>query len=96
MEHNVHTVNNACLTIFGLALGGKDIGKVISNCVAMAHDCDCTAATAGSLAGAAYGMSALAEKWYKPFGDTVYSFYNGPEKYSINDILARYARMAGF
>ena len=94
--HNVHTVNNACLTVFGLALGGKDIGKVISNCVAMAHDCDCTAATAGSLAGAAYGMSALEEKWYKPFGDTVYSFYNGPEKYSINDILARYARMAGF
>lgn len=94
--HIVHTINNACLTVFGLALGGKDIGKVIANCVAMAHDCDCTAATAGSLAGAAYGMSALDKKWYEPFGDTVYSFYNGPESYSINDILARYARMAGF
>ncbi len=94
--HSVHTVNNACLTVFGLALGGKDAGKVISNCVAMAHDCDCTAATAGSVIGAAYGMDALAEKWYAPFGDTVYSFYNGPESYSINDILARFARLAGF
>ena len=93
--HNVHTINNACLTVFGLALGKNDIGRVISNCVAMAHDCDCTAATAGSLAGAAYGMKALDKKWYAPFGDTVHSFYNGPRSYSINDILARYERMAG-
>ena len=93
--HIVHTINNACLTIFSLAIGGRDIGKVISNCVAMAHDCDCTAATAGSIAGAAFGMNALDEKWYKPFGDTVYSFYNGPKSYSINDILARFEKMSG-
>ena len=92
--HQVHTVNNACLTVFGLALGGSDIGKIISNCVAMAHDCDCTAATAGSLAGAAYGMKALDEKWYKPFGDTVYSFFNGPDRYSITDILRRFEALA--
>ena len=92
--HNVHTINNACLTVFGLALGKKDIGKVISNCVAMAHDCDCTAATAGSVAGAAYGIDALDKKWYEPFGDTVFSFYNGPRSYSINEILARYEKLA--
>ena len=93
--HPVHTINNACLTIFGLALGGRDIGKVISNCVARAHDCDCTAATAGSIAGAAYGMDALDKKWYDAFGDTVFSFYNGPKSYSINDILSRYEKMSG-
>lgn len=92
--HTVHTINNACLTVFGLALGGKDLGKVISNCVAMAHDCDCTAATAGSIIGAAYGMSAVDEKWYKPFGDKVNSFFNGPKSYSINDLLSRYEKIA--
>ncbi len=92
--HTVHTINNACLTVFGLALGGKDIGRVISNCVAMAHDNDCTAATAGSIAGAAYGMAALDEKWYLPFGDTVYSFFNGPRSYSISDILKRFELIA--
>ncbi len=92
--HIVHTINNACLTVFGLALGGGDLGKVISNCVAMAHDCDCTAATAGSITGAAYGMGCIDEKWYLPFGDRVNSFFNGPKAYKISDILSRFEAMA--
>ncbi len=92
--HTVHTINNACLTVFALALGGEDIGKCFSNAVAMAYDCDCTAATAGSIAGACYGMKALDKKWYECFGDRVCSFYNGPREYSISDLLARYEKMA--
>ncbi|PKM63086.1 MAG: ADP-ribosylglycohydrolase family protein [Firmicutes bacterium HGW-Firmicutes-21] len=90
----VHTINNACLTVFSLSLGKKDIGKVISNAVAMAHDCDCTAATAGSIAGACYGMEHLEDHWYKPFGDTVGSYFNGEKSYSINDILSRFEKFA--
>ena len=90
----VHTINNACLTIFALALGKRDIGKVISNAVAMAHDCDCTAATAGSIAGACYGMSCLDEHWYAPFGDKVGSYFNGEREFSISDILSRYEAIA--
>jgi ADP-ribosylglycohydrolase len=92
--HNVHTINNACLTVFALALGGKDIGKIISNAVAMAHDCDCTAATAGSIAGACYGMEHLDEHWYIPFGDEVGSYFNGDRTYSIVDLLNRYEKFA--
>ncbi|HOJ47344.1 MAG TPA: ADP-ribosylglycohydrolase family protein [Bacillota bacterium] len=92
--HAVHTINNACLTVFALALGGKDIGKVISNAVAMAHDCDCTAATAGSIAGACYGMKCLDSHWYEPFGDKIGSYFNGERYYSINDILDRYEKQA--
>lgn len=90
----VHTINNACLTIFALALGKKDIGKIITSAVAMAHDCDCTAATAGSIAGACYGMDALDEHWYAPFGDKVGSYFNGEKEYSITDILSRYEKFA--
>lgn len=90
----VHTLNNACLTVFALALGGKDLGKVISNSQAMAHDADCTAATAGSITGAAYGMACIEEKWYAPFGDKVGSFFNGERYYRISDILSGYEKMA--
>ena len=90
----VHTINNACLTVFALALGKKDIGRVISNAVAMAHDCDCTAATAGSIAGACYGMAHLDTHWYAPFGDRVGNYFNGEREFSINDILSRYEKMA--
>jgi ADP-ribosylglycohydrolase len=92
--HGVHTINNACLTIFALALGGKDIGKIFSNAVAMAHDCDCTAATAGSIAGACYGMEYLDSHWYIPFGDEVGSYFNGDRTYSIKDLLSRFEKQA--
>ncbi len=92
--HNVHTVNNACLTVFALYLGGKDIGKVFSNAVAMAYDCDCTAATAASIAGALYGMQALDKKWYECFGDKVGCYFNGPKEYSLEDILERFEKVA--
>lgn len=92
--HNVHTLNNACLTVFALHLGGSDIGKAFSNAVAMAHDCDCTAATVGSIAGACYGMKCLDKKWYECFGDKALCFYNGPKEYSINWLLERFEAIA--
>lgn len=90
----VHTVNNACLTVFALSLGGRDCGSVISNAVAMAHDCDCTAATAGSIVGAAYGTDCIDAKWYMPFGDSVGSYFNGAPEYFVSDILARFEKKA--
>lgn len=92
--HPVHTINNACLTVFALALGGNNIGNVIANSVAMAHDCDCTAATAGSIAGACYGIEALGEQWYKNFGDTVNSFFHGPRTYKISELLEGFEDLA--
>ncbi|HAN22129.1 MAG TPA: ADP-ribosylglycohydrolase family protein [Clostridiales bacterium] len=92
--NNVHTLNNACLTIFALALGKKDIGKVIAEAVAMAHDCDCTAATAGSIAGACYGMECLDKHWYATFGDKVGSYFNGESEFRISDLLNRYEKFA--
>ncbi len=90
----VHTLNNAVLTVYSLLCFGDRITDIISNCVAMAHDCDCTAATAASIAGACYGMKALDEHWYLPFKDKVASYFNGAKEYSINDILARFYAIA--
>lgn len=42
-----------------------------------AHDNDCTAATAGSIAGACLGTAALDGKWYAPFGGRIRSYFNG-------------------
>ncbi len=92
--HPVHTINNACLTVFALALGGEDIGRVIAEAVAMAHDCDCTAATAGSIAGAAYGLARLEPKWYACFNDRVGSYFHGEKEFAVSDILTRFERLA--
>ena len=65
--HHVHTNNNACLTVFGLALGCGDFTKTIGYCVAMGFDNDCTAATAGSILGAVLGSKGIPAHWWKPF-----------------------------
>ena len=92
----VHTINNACLTIFALGLGHetKSVDTVISQCVAMAHDCDCTAATAGSIAGAAWGNATLSPHWYEPFNDIQESYLIGRRVFGIEDLSFRFANQA--
>jgi ADP-ribosylglycohydrolase len=86
----VHTDNNLCLTIFGLRIGKKDFTKVIGQTVAMGMDNDCTAATAGSIFGAAYGISAIDPKWYTPFHNKQRSYLIGREWWKISDTLRRF------
>jgi ADP-ribosylglycohydrolase len=69
----VHTINNACLTVWGITIGKKDFTRVIGETVAMGMDNDCTAATAGSIVGAVIGKRGIPPKWAKGFGDTIHS-----------------------
>jgi len=90
----VHTNNNACLTIFGLFIGGLDVTKVIGQTVAMGMDNDCTAATAGSLVGAVVGKKGVPAHWYKNFNDKVYSYLIGRESFKISQLVKRFAKQA--
>lgn len=91
---SVHTNNNACLTVFGLALGERDVTKVIGNTVAMGLDNDCTAATAGSIVGAVVGVEAVPEHWYKPFRNKTRSYINGHEWFTNAGIARRFTKAA--
>ena len=90
----VHTVNNACLTVWGITIGGTDFTKVIGETVAMGLDNDCTAATAGSIVGAVIGRNRLPEHWYRPFGDLVHTYLIGHERLAVSDVLERFAAQA--
>lgn len=90
----VHTNNNACLTIFGLMLGGTDVTRVISETVAMGMDNDCTAATAGSIVGAITGRKGIPAHWYENFNNTVYTYMLGAEEFKIDNLVDRFTRQA--
>jgi len=90
----VHTINNACLTIFGLIIGGNDVTKVLSETVAMGYDNDCTAATAGSIVGAIVGKKGVPDHWYKNFNNTVHSYLIGHETFYIDDLVKRFTALA--
>jgi ADP-ribosylglycohydrolase len=90
----VHTNINACLTIFGLTIGGNDFTKVIGQTVAMGYDNDCTAATAGSIFGALYGIDKIPLHWYKNFNNKVLTYINGHPEFQIDDLIKRFTDCA--
>ena len=92
--HRIHTINNACLTVWGITIGGTDFTKVIGETVAMGLDNDCTAATAGSIAGAVVGKKGIPRKWYKGFNNTVRSYLTGKKTFTISGLVRRFSRQA--
>jgi ADP-ribosylglycohydrolase len=92
--HPVHTINNACLTVFGITIGGRGFTKVIGETVAMGMDNDCTAATAGSIVGAVIGKEGIPEHWYTPFNDMVHSYLLGEPHFAITDLTERFEKQA--
>ena len=91
--HCVHTNNNACLILFSLYLGRNDLSKTISYAVGLGLDNDCTAATAGSIAGAIQGFDRIDEKWYRPFNNKVRTYINGFPEFKIDDAAERFEKL---
>lgn len=89
-----HTNNNACLTVFGLLIGGTDMTRVISQIVAMGMDNDCTAATAGSIVGAIIGKKNISRHWYERFHNIVDHYLNNVGEMHIDDIICRFIKLA--
>ena len=92
--HAVHTINNVALTIWGLAIGSDDFTKVIGETVAMGLDNDCTAASAGSIFGAAYGVDAIPEHWTRNFNNKVHSYIIDNPQFAIDDMVNRFTALA--
>jgi ADP-ribosylglycohydrolase len=88
--NQVHTINNACLTVWGITIGGTDFSKVIGQTVAMGMDNDCTAATAGSIVGAVVGKKGIPGYWYENFNDTIHSYLINRRQFSISDVVRRF------
>lgn len=92
--HPVHTINNACLTIWGVTIGGRDFSRAIGETVAMGLDNDCTAATTGSLVGAVVGKRGIPKHWTAKFENKVHSYLIGKPSFRIDDLFRRFEKAA--
>jgi len=90
----VHTNNNACLTVWGVTLGRRDLTRAIGATVAMGYDSDCTAATVGSIVGAAVGGKGIPAKWSRPFRGRCRTYIRRREWFAVSDIVRRFTAAA--
>lgn len=90
----VHTINNACATIFGLWIGKNNFTKTIGETVAIGLDNDCNAATAGSVVGAIIGIDKIESSWYKNFNDKARTYLIDKDEFIISDLLNRLEEIA--
>ncbi len=75
-------------------IGGHDVTKVIAETVAMGLDNDCTAATAGSIAGAITGKKGVPPHWYKNFNNRVLAYLIDREEFEISELVRRFTSQA--
>ncbi|MDP7639778.1 MAG: ADP-ribosylglycohydrolase family protein, partial [Candidatus Hydrogenedentes bacterium] len=90
----VHTINNACLSVWGITIGRTDFTRVIGETVAMGMDNDCTAATVGSIVGAVVGKKGIPAHWHTNFNNSIHSYLNGKKRFSITGVLRRFEKQA--
>ena len=90
----VHTINNAAAIAAALLWADGDFSRSIGLVVEAGLDTDSDGATAGSVAGALYGASAIPAHWTASFGDTVHSAIRGYDGVSLDDLILRTTRLA--
>ncbi len=92
--HVGHTINNACVVTAALELGWPSFELIVTRAVMAGMDTDCNGATAGSIAGAAWGASRLPRRWTEPLGTVHRSYLNGHDFWTAGDIAGRFTRAA--
>lgn len=83
--HWIHTNNNAALVAAALIFGKGDFETTVTTAVLGGWDTDCNGATAGSIAGALVGASAIPTRWSAPLNDTLYAQIPGFHPIAISE-----------
>ena len=90
----VHTINNACFVVLGLAYGRGDFAATVGIAVECGEDTDCNGATAGSILGATKGAEVVPAAWTESFHDRVETIVSGIGTLRLSDLIARTAALA--
>lgn len=84
-----HTISNAMIVAAALLWGGRNTDLVLGLSIWPGFDTDCNGATAGSVAGMAYGEGAFAQKWREPLNDKIHSGIAGNTLVSLQELVRR-------
>ncbi len=83
-----HVIPNAEIVVASLLYGGGDFSRSICMAVGMVFDCDCNAATVGSVLGMMNGIRSIPEQWYGLFNNTLATTVKGMERLTFDEVTA--------
>ncbi len=83
------TINNMAIVVLSILDGNLDYSRTITSAVCCGLDTDCNAGTAGSIIGAAVGISGVDKKWYAPLNDTLKTVVASIGEISIFEVVER-------
>ncbi|WP_440710937.1 ADP-ribosylglycohydrolase family protein [Herbiconiux sp. YIM B11900] len=92
--HWVHVLNNAAVLVFALTRGDGDYEATITHAVTGGWDTDSVGATAGSIAGALLGASALPPAWIAPLHNRLASSIPGFDGIGFDELARRTVAVA--
>jgi ADP-ribosylglycohydrolase len=82
-------LNNMAFVVLALLEGDLDYSRTITTAVMCGTDTDCTAGTAGSIAGAAAGYGMIEPHWVEPFHDRIKTVVAGFGEGRISELVER-------
>jgi len=85
----VHAYPNAAAEVVSLWFGNGDFDETMHYIAMCGQDVDCNAAQAGAALGAMKGSAAIAERWYRPLGDTVVTYLRGMKEIPFESLVRR-------
>jgi ADP-ribosylglycohydrolase len=90
----IHAYPNAAAEVVSLWFGGGDFDETMHYIAMCGQDVDCNAAQIGAAIGAMKGSAAIAERWYRPLGDTVLTYLRSMKEIPLESLVRRTAGAA--
>jgi ADP-ribosylglycohydrolase len=85
----IHAYPNAAAEVISLWFGNGDFDETMYYIAMCGQDVDCNAAQIGAALGAMKGSAAIAERWYRPLGDTVSTYLRNMKEIPFESLVSR-------
>jgi ADP-ribosylglycohydrolase len=85
----IHAYPNAAAEVISLWFGNGDFDETMYYIAMCGQDVDCNAAQIGAALGAMKGSAAIAERWYRPLGDTVLTYLRNMKEIPFESLVSR-------
>ena len=85
----IHAYPNAAAEVIALWFGNGDFDQTMYYISMCGQDVDCNAAQIGASLGAMTGSAGIAERWYRPLGETILTYLRGMKEILFESLVRR-------